>query len=117
MSAGSGPEDDDGEQGSVLPAWLEGPYNGDRLDVAVVRVTSGGATPPHAHIGGQVIVVTSGRGFVETGGERVEIGMGDVVVCPPGEVHTHGALAGGPLAHLTVTTGGYRFPEEPAPPA
>jgi quercetin dioxygenase-like cupin family protein len=56
----------------VTPNWLEGPFNADRLDVAVVTVRPGAATPPHIHLGGQVIVVTAGRGFVETGGSRVE---------------------------------------------
>jgi quercetin dioxygenase-like cupin family protein len=58
-----------------------------------------------------VIVVISGRGYVETADERVVVGPGDVVISPPGELHTHGADAAGPWAHLTVTTGGYRFSE------
>lgn len=90
--------------------WLEGPFNGAQLDVGLVTLSPRGATPPHVHIGGQFIVVLSGRGFVETGGERVTIGPGDVVISPPGELHTHGAEGDGPMAHLTVTTGGYSFP-------
>ena len=90
--------------------WLEGPANADRLDVGLVTVVPGGATPPHVHLGGQVIVVISGEGFVATGDERVALGAGDVVITPPGELHTHGAAAGSHLAHLTVTTAGYEFP-------
>ena len=82
-----------------------------RLDVGAVTVKAGTATPPHVHLGGQVILVTHGRGFVETDGNRVEIQAGDVVICPPGELHTHGALDDTPLSHLTVTTGGYSFPD------
>jgi quercetin dioxygenase-like cupin family protein len=100
------------DQSGVVPHWLEGPFNGDRLDVAVVSVSPGAVTPPHTHLGGQVIVVTAGRGFVETNGARVEVGDGDVVICPPGELHTHGAFPDGPLSHLTVTTGGYSFPDQ-----
>jgi quercetin dioxygenase-like cupin family protein len=55
------------------------------------------------------MVVTGGRGFVETAGERVEVGRGDVVICPPGELHTHGACDDSSFSHLTVTTGGYTF--------
>ncbi len=99
-----------GESG-VFPHWLEGPFNGDRLDVALVKVSPGAVTPPHTHLGGQVIVVTGGRGFVEANGTRIEIGANDVVICPPRELHTHGAWADGPLSHLTVTTGGYSFPD------
>jgi quercetin dioxygenase-like cupin family protein len=91
--------------------WLEGPVNGAQLDVGLVTLKEG-ATPPHRHIGGQVIVVLSGEGFVETGEQRITIGPGDVVVCPPGELHTHGSQGDGPMAHLTVTTGGYDFPKE-----
>lgn len=98
------------EAGRLSPHWLEGPVNGDRLDVGLVTVSVGGATPPHVHIGGQVMVVTAGRGFVETGGERLAVGAGDVIICPPGELHTHGAQGDGPFSHLTVTTGGYTFP-------
>jgi quercetin dioxygenase-like cupin family protein len=99
------------EPGRLVPQWVEGPFNADRLDVAIVTVSAGGSTPPHVHMGGQVIVVTGGRGFVETGGERIVVGEGDIVICPPGELHTHGAQADGPFSHLTVTTGGYSFPE------
>jgi quercetin dioxygenase-like cupin family protein len=102
------------EPGQLQPHWLEGPFNGDRLDVGMVTVSPGGVTPPHVHIGGQVMIVTAGGGFVEVAGERHVIGPGDVVVCPPDELHTHGALDDTPLSHLTVTTGGYTFPE-PAP--
>jgi quercetin dioxygenase-like cupin family protein len=103
------------EPGRLVPQWLEGPFNADRLDVAIVTVSPGGSAPPHVHLGGQVIVVTRGRGFVETGGERIVVGEGDVVICPPGELHTHGAEADAPFSHLTVTTGGYHFPEPGAP--
>jgi quercetin dioxygenase-like cupin family protein len=93
--------------------WLEGPVAGAQLDVGLVTLRPEGAAPPHAHHGGQLIVVLTGRGFVETGGERVEVGPGDVVISPPGEMHTHGATGGQPMAHLTVTTGGYDLPGEP----
>jgi quercetin dioxygenase-like cupin family protein len=104
--AANGPDGPD-----LVPQWLEGPHNADRLDVGLVTVGPGGAAPPHVHLGGQVIVAVSGRGYVETGGTRVELGPGDVVICPPGELHTHGAADDEAFAHLTVTTGGYDFPQ------
>lgn len=91
--------------------WLEGPFNADRLDVAVVTFASGGATGPHVHIGGQVLIGTRGRGFVEAGGERITFGEGDLVLCEPGEMHVHGADTDAPFSHITVTTRGYRFPD------
>jgi quercetin dioxygenase-like cupin family protein len=98
------------DAGTLVPEWLEGPHNAGRLDVGIVTVSPGGATPPHVHIGGQVIVVMTGRGFVEAGGERHDIRPGDIVIAPPGELHTHGAASDDALSHLTVTTGGYHFP-------
>ena len=97
------------------PYWLEGPHNGDRLDVGIATFAAGAVVQPHNHLGGQVIVVTAGRGFVETGGERVEVSPGDVVICPAGELHSHGAVPDESFAHLTVTTGGYSFPDGPPP--
>lgn len=104
--AGTGP--------AVRASWLQGPTNDANLDVAMVALPPGGATPPHIHVGGQVIVVTSGRGYVETNGVREPLRPGDIVVAPAGELHTHGADPDSPFAHLTVTTGGYRFPEPAA---
>ena len=101
------------DRGQLRPHWLEGPFTSDRLDVGLVTLSPGGVTPPHTHVGGQVIVVTAGRGFIETGGERSIIEPGDVVICPPGELHVHGALGDEPMAHLTVTTAGYTFPAPP----
>jgi quercetin dioxygenase-like cupin family protein len=102
------------QPGRLAPQWLEGPFDADRLDVGIVTVGAGGATPPHAHIGGQVMVVVAGRGFVETGGERHPLRVGDVVICPPGKLHVHGADADAIFSHLTVTTGGYTVPSGPA---
>lgn len=104
-----------GEPGQLSPHWLEGPFNSERLDVGVVTMSPGGVTPPHVHIGGQVLVVTAGRGFIEMGGERHTLKVGDVVVCEPGELHIHGAFDDEPLAHLTVTTRGYTFPDARGP--
>lgn len=96
--------------GELAVNWLSGPAFADVLDVGLVNVGPGGQTSPHEHHGGQVMVVVSGRGFVECEGQRVEIGSGDVVVCPPGEMHVHGASPDESLTHLTVSTGSYSFP-------
>ena len=96
--------------------WLEGPLATDnRLDLGVVEAHDGSATPAHGHLGGQVIVVLSGRGFVEReDGERIELGPGDVLVAHPGEHHVHGALPGETFRHLTITTGSHVVPDHPA---
>ena len=98
------------EQPAALAVqWLEGPATADRLDVGLVTLTAGGASPPHSHDGGQVMIGLRGTGFVELDGHRHEFGAGDVVICAPGEFHVHGAADDSDFAHLTVTTLGYRF--------
>jgi quercetin dioxygenase-like cupin family protein len=68
----------------------------------VVAFRDGAHTRLHSHPEGQILVVLEGRGFVETEDERVTLAVGDVVVCPPGERHRHGALPGADLIQLTV---------------
>src|SRR6266446_2502352 len=46
----------------------------------------------HTHPLGQTLIVTSGCGFVQSWGGPIKvIRPGDVVWCPPGEKHCHGA--------------------------
>jgi quercetin dioxygenase-like cupin family protein len=97
----------------IAPRWWEGPHDDGRLNAGVVTVSPGGVTPPHIHSGGQVMIVTAGRGFVEVDGERFDLGPGDVVVAPAGELHSHGAADDESFSHLNVTGGGYSFPTRP----
>jgi quercetin dioxygenase-like cupin family protein len=103
--------------GGPVPQWLQGPDpEHDGLDVGLVRFAAGVVTPPHRHRHGQVLVVTSGEGFVEADGRRVPLRTGDVVVTPPDQWHVHGAGEHGPLVHVSVTTGPYQL-DPPAPEA
>jgi quercetin dioxygenase-like cupin family protein len=57
-----------------------------------VMFSPGGRTFWHSHAGGQVLIVASGHGMVESrDGHRERLNPGDVVWAPPGEVHWHGA--------------------------
>jgi quercetin dioxygenase-like cupin family protein len=52
---------------------------------------------------GQILIVTSGTGWVqEWGGEKQEIREGDVVRLPPGRKHWHGATATSAMTHIAV---------------
>src|SRR5215472_5861489 len=52
---------------------------------------------------GQRLVVTSGCGWVQCqGGAKREIRAGDVVACPPGEKHWHGATATTGISHIAI---------------
>jgi len=52
---------------------------------------------------GQTLIVTSGCGWVQReGGEIEEIRPGDVVWCPPGEKHWHGAAPATAMTHIAI---------------
>lgn len=72
-----------------------------------VHFEPGARTNWHSHPAGQVLYVVGGEGLVQTAdGRTVEVASGDVVHSPPGELHWHGAGAGDPMMHLSLTTGG-----------
>ncbi|MFG2039067.1 cupin domain-containing protein [Dactylosporangium sp. NPDC048998] len=75
------------------------PYTG-----AAVTFTPGARTAWHVHPGGQRLVVTDGVGRTQQwGGPVEEFRAGDVVWCPPGVKHWHGAGPDGPMTHLALT--------------
>jgi len=58
----------------------------------------------HTHPAGQYLVVMSGVGLTQEWGKPVqEIHPGDVVWCPPGVKHWHGASPQVAMTHLAVT--------------
>ena len=57
----------------------------------------------HTHPLGQTLIVTAGRGFVQSWGGPVRvIRPGDVVWCPPGEKHWHGASPATAMTHIAI---------------
>jgi quercetin dioxygenase-like cupin family protein len=73
--------------------------------VLCVSVTfeAGAHTAWHTHPLGQTLIVTSGSGLVQSWGGRVErIRPGDVIWCPPGEKHWHGATPTTAMTHVAV---------------
>lgn len=58
----------------------------------------------HTHPTGQHLIVTSGVGLTqEWGGTITEIRAGDVVWCPPGVKHWHGASPTTSMTHIALT--------------
>ncbi|MGE8154030.1 (R)-mandelonitrile lyase [Pseudomonas vancouverensis] len=71
---------------------------------AYVSFEPGARSAWHTHPAGQRLVVTSGVGRVQEWGKPMqEIHPGDVIVCPPGVKHWHGAAPGSAMTHLAVT--------------
>lgn len=75
-----------------------------RASAAYVTFEPGARSAWHSHPAGQRLVVVSGLGLTQQWGKPVqEIHPGDVLVCPPGVKHWHGAASSGPMTHLAVS--------------
>lgn len=78
----------------------------DNISVSAAYVTfePGARSAWHTHPAGQRLIVTSGLGLTQQQGQPVQmIRPGDVVACPPGVKHWHGAAPGSAMTHLAVT--------------
>jgi quercetin dioxygenase-like cupin family protein len=70
---------------------------------ALVTFEPGARSAWHTHPLGQILLVTSGCGWVQCwGGPIKEIREGDVVICPPGEKHWHGATSTTAMSHIAL---------------
>ena len=87
-------------------AFVKSRFEGTRpshLVSALVSFEAGARTAWHTHPHGQLLVVTSGCGWVQQrGGEAQQIRVGDIVWTPPGVAHWHGAGAKVPMSHAVV---------------
>ena len=74
-----------------------------RVACAKVTFQPGARTNWHTHPLGQTLIVTEGRGWVQSeGAPRRDIAPGDVVWFEPGERHWHGATAREAMTHIAV---------------
>jgi quercetin dioxygenase-like cupin family protein len=70
----------------------------------LVSFEPGARSAWHTHPAGQRLLVTSGVGLSQEWGKPVQvIRPGDVVWCPPGVKHWHGASPTTAMTHLAVT--------------
>lgn len=70
---------------------------------SVVTFEPGARSAWHTHPAGQRLVVTSGIGLTQEWGKPVQIILqGDVVWCPPGVKHWHGAAPNSAMTHLAI---------------
>ena len=57
----------------------------------------------HTHPLGQILIVTTGVGLTQCWGEpAVKIRPGDVITCPPGKKHWHGASPTSAMTHMAI---------------
>ena len=70
---------------------------------ASVTFEPGARSAWHTHPLGQTLIVTADHGQVQSwGGAIEEIQPGDVVWCPPGEKHWHGAAPITAMTHISI---------------
>lgn len=79
---------------------------GDDINAATAYVTfePGARSAWHVHPRGQYLAVTAGEGLTQQWGQAAQrIRPGDLVWCPPGVKHWHGAVLTTSMTHLAVT--------------
>ena len=90
--------------GTVRIDLLNAPPEPARASTAYVTFEPGARSNWHTHPLGQTLVITAGCGWTQCeGAPVVEIRPGDVIWCPPGHKHWHGATATTAMTHLAVT--------------
>ncbi len=73
------------------------------MTCALVTFEPGARTAWHTHPLGQTLIVVSGCGWTRcTDGAKEEIRAGDVIWCPPGHKHWHGATAATAMSHIAI---------------
>lgn len=78
----------------------------DGISVGNVNFPCGARTNWHHHEGGQLLRVLAGNGWIcDKGGEPKRIRQGDVIWCPPGTTHWHGADDDSYMVHQAVSHG------------
>lgn len=80
------------------------PHPESNVYAAYVTFAPGARTNWHIHPSAQTLIVTSSVGYTqEWGKEVVTLHPGDVVYCPPGVKHWHGASADQTMTHLAIS--------------
>jgi quercetin dioxygenase-like cupin family protein len=86
--------------------WIDPVLASEGISVANVNFTPCARTHWHYHGGGQLLRVIAGSSWIcDKGGEPQRINVGDVVWCPPGTTHWHGADDASYMVHQAVSHG------------
>lgn len=90
--------------GEVRVDPLFSPTASTNVSGAYVTFAPGARSAWHTHPAGQTLVVTAGMGWTQVWGGPIEaLHPGDVVTCPPGVKHWHGASPETGMTHLAIT--------------
>jgi quercetin dioxygenase-like cupin family protein len=89
--------------GDVRIDMLNTPPAPARVSCASVTFEPGARSAWHKHPLGQTLIVTAGCGWTQCEGEPIfEIRPGDVIWCPPGHKHWHGASPTTAMTHIAI---------------
>ncbi len=91
--------------GTVWLNYLVETDTAHNVNIGSVTFEPGARTNWHYHKGGQILLVTEGRGLYQERGKPVEIiEKGEVVKCLPNIAHWHGATPTESMAHIAIGT-------------
>ncbi|TDS09770.1 (R)-mandelonitrile lyase [Sphingobacterium paludis] len=75
------------------------------VNIGSVTFEPGARTNWHYHKGGQILLVTEGKGLYQEKGKAVQvINHGEVIKCPPDVAHWHGATPDEAMTHIAIGT-------------
>ena len=86
-------------------AWTTRLAASDEIAVNAVRVVfePGSRNHWHTHPGGQILIATEGKGYVQKKGEPIQLLLpGDTVTILAGEEHWHGASPDSVFTHIAI---------------
>ncbi len=90
--------------GTVRIDLLFPAMEGSNVTGGLVTFEAGARSAWHSHPMGQNLIVVSGVGWTQCeGGPKQEIRAGDVVSCPCGKRHWHGATTTTAMSHIAIT--------------
>lgn len=91
--------------GTAWATSLFSAHSPSKTYAAVVSFTPGARTNWHIHSTGQSLIVTEGFGYTQEWGREIVALLypGDVVWCPPGVKHWHGASSNTSMSHIAVS--------------
>jgi quercetin dioxygenase-like cupin family protein len=93
--------------GSVSTQEVVNEVIGELLRVTAVTFEDGAVNRPHRHTTDQVLIATSGSGFVAGNDGHHALEPGDVAFVQSGTRHWHGAKPDSNFTHLSILTPGH----------
>lgn len=87
--------------------WLKELNHADSIftfSISVATFDPGARLDWHVHPGGQILLITEGTGYYQEKGKlKQTVRKGDVIKCPPGVEHWHGASPGNGLTYIATS--------------